>query len=362
MATPGRGRPSAPPGRGPLQSVEVFGPSPARGRAVRAEGNVVLVDRENLKHHLFWIVLAVALTGGAIAWYVSASLAAARWPGGSSQVGFACGVAGGLIILFEFLLWPRKKVRTWRIGRVKTWMAAHIWLGLACFPLLVLHSGFSLGGTLSTVLMVLLTLVIASGVWGLALQQIIPKVMLAEIPSETIYSQIGHVMGLARQEAERLVLATCGPAEGDRGAAAEEQADEPAPAYLVVGAQRTAGRTQGIVLQTQVPKAPVPGTEPLRAFFHEKVIPFLQGGEATGSALQFKNRAQGMFQALRTQLDVRAHPTVDVLENLCEQRRQLDRQARLHVWLHNWLLVHLPLSFALVVLMFVHVYVALKYW
>ena len=321
----------------------------------------MLVDRENLKQHLFWIVLAVVLTGGAIVWYVSASLAEARWPGGSSKVGFACGVAGGLIILFEFLLWPRKKVRTWRIGRVKTWMAAHIWLGLACFPLLVLHSGFYLGGTLSTVLMVLLTLVIASGIWGLALQQIIPKVMLAEIPSETIYSQIGHLMELSRRDAERLVLATCGPAEGERGAVVEE-VDEPAPAFLVVGAQRTAGRTQGVVLQTQVPKAPVPGTEPLREFFRAKVVPFLRGGDATGSPLQFKNRAQGMFQALRTQLDVRAHATVDVLENLCEQRRQLDRQSRLHVWLHNWLLVHLPVSVALVVLMFVHVYVALKYW
>ena len=34
----------------------------------------------------------------------------------------------------------------------------------------------------------------------------------------------------------------------------------------------------------------------------------------------------------------------------------------MHRWLHGWLLVHLPLSMALVVLMFIHIYVAIKYW
>ena len=47
---------------------------------------------------------------------------------------------------------------------------------------------------------------------------------------------------------------------------------------------------------------------------------------------------------------------------MCEERRQWDRQARLHFWLHNWLWVHFPLSVALVVLMFVHIWAALKYW
>jgi hypothetical protein len=326
-----------------------------------AEDHLVLIDRENLNQHLVWIIMAAALTGGAIAWYATVAVAAARWPGGSSLPGFTFGVVGGLIILFEFLLWPRKKVRTWRIGRVKHWMAAHIWLGLACFPVLVLHSGFTLGGTLSTVLMILLTLVVASGIWGLALQQIIPRVMLAEIPSETVYSQIDHVMDLSRREAERLVLATCGPPQGDAPGAGTKPT-EAAPAFLVVGAQRTAGRTQGVVLQTQVPSAPVEGSEPLRTFFREQVTPYLHAGAASGSPLQQKNRAEALFQSLRTQLDAAAHGTVDALENLCEQRRQLDRQARLHVWLHNWLLVHLPLSVALVVLMVVHGYVALKYW
>jgi hypothetical protein len=100
------------------------------------EGNAVLIDRENLNQHLVWIVLAGALTVGAIAWYATASAAAPRWPGGSSAPGFAFGVAGGLIILFEFLLWPRKKVRAWRLAGSSTgwrrtsgwdWRASRCW-------------------------------------------------------------------------------------------------------------------------------------------------------------------------------------------------------------------------------------------
>ena len=65
---------------------------------------------------------------------------------------------------------------------------------------------------------------------------------------------------------------------------------------------------------------------------------------------------------LKTKLAPGAHETVDILESLCEQRRQLDRQAQMHFWLHSWLWLHLPLSVALVVLMLIHVWFALKYW
>jgi len=132
------------------------------------------------------------------------------WPGGSSLPGLIFGVLGGAIILFEFLLWFRKKVRVWRIGRAQTWLRAHIWLGLLCVPLLIYHSGFRLGGSLSTVLMILLLIVILSGIWGLFLQQILPTRMLEQIPAETIFSQIDRLSEQLSTEARQLVQATCG--------------------------------------------------------------------------------------------------------------------------------------------------------
>ena len=47
-------------------------------------------------------------------------------------------------------------------------------------------------------------------------------------------------------------------------------------------------------------------------------------------------------------------------EALCRRRSELSLQERLHFWLHAWLLVHLPLSIALVVLLAGHVYLALR--
>jgi hypothetical protein len=324
----------------------------------------VLIDRTSWPEHRPWLIFTLVGTAVASAWYFVEKSSSTQWPGGGSLPGFTFGVLGGLIIVFEVLLWWRKKVRVWRIGRAQAWMRAHIWLGLLCVPLLIYHSGFRLGGTLSTVLMSLLLIVIASGIWGLALQQLLPRRMLDEVPAETIYSQIGYLAAQLRAEAQQLVRVTCGPLPGEEAEplARPELPSPDAAAYLVVGAVRAVGRVQGKVLETRTPAAPVPEAEPLRDFFRSQVTPFLDKGTRSGSPLGSPTRAAVLFQGLKTRLAPAAHPAVDTLASFCNQRRQWDKQARLHFWLHNWLWLHFPLSAALVVLMVVHVWVALKYW
>jgi hypothetical protein len=323
----------------------------------------VLINRETWHQHRPWVLFVVAATVGATVWYVAEFLLARPWPGGASRPGLTFGILGGLIILFEAFLWVRKKIRAWRIGRAQVWLRAHIWLGLLCVPLLLYHSGFRWGGALSTVLLVLLLVVVASGVWGLLLQQFLPTRMLLDVPAETIYSQIDRVSEQLEDEARRLVLAVCGPSPADAVAGMEQRAGYAASgSHLVVGAVRSAGRVQGKVLETRVPEEPVHGSEPLRTFYQSTIKPFLLHGAASGSPLSSPTKADGFFQDLRTHLDPAAHGVVDALEGLCDQRRQFDTEARLQFWLHNWLWVHLPLSAALVLLMFVHIFVALKYW
>jgi hypothetical protein len=321
--------------------------------------NSVLFDRPNWPPHRPWLMLFLLGTIGACAWFWVEAQKAGDWPGGRSLPGFTFGVAGGAIILFEFALWFRKKVRVWRIGRAQTWLRAHIWLGLLCLPLLVLHSGLRLGGMLSTVLMILLVIVILSGIWGLILQNLIPKRMLEDIPAETIYSQMDYLSAQLLAEADRLVSATCG--EGDHLVAADSG---PAPndaGFVVVGKVRTAGSVQGKVLDTRIPMAPIPEALPLAGFFREQVAPFLRRGTKGNPALANAGRAAVLFQNIKTQIPPAAHDIVNVLDDFCQQRRQWDIQARWHFWLHSWLWVHFPLSAALVVMMAVHVYVALKY-
>ena len=319
----------------------------------------MLFDRPNWPPHRPWVFLFVLGSLASIVWFAAASRDAAQWPGGSSVPGFTFGVIGGLIILFEFLLWFRKKVRVWRIGKAKSGLRAHIWLGLLCVPLLILHSGFRLGGLLSTVLMALLVIVVVSGIVGLILQNLLPKRMLEEIPAETIYSQMDVLAGQLVAEAERLVSATCGtrPVGVETGASGQ-----PSSGPIVVGAVRSVGSVQGMVLGARVPTAPIAETEALAVFFAEQVAPFLRRGTAGSSRLSSASQAAVLFRDLRARVPPAAHDAVTALENYCEQRRQWDSQARLHFWLHSWLWVHFPLSVALVVLMAVHVVVALKYW
>src|ERR1700742_4620442 len=73
--------------------------------------------------------------------------------------------------------WGRNRVPTWRLGRAKSWMRGHLWLGLLALPMILFHGGFHFGGTLTRVLMWLLIITVASGVDGALLQDSIPKKM-----------------------------------------------------------------------------------------------------------------------------------------------------------------------------------------
>jgi hypothetical protein len=351
---------------------------PAAWQTKAGQGRTeVLIDSRDFRRHAPWFLASALALLAASLWYASSWISTGDLPGGSSAVGIATGVAGGLIIIFELAFWWRKWVRTWRIGRVQAWLRAHIWLGLLTLPLLVLHSGFRFGGPLSTVLLLLLVVVVASGIFGLILQNILPRRMLLEVPAETIYSQIGPVSEDLADQGERLVRATCGEAEEEtaggprsngetaaiRGGGIDEEAAAPAaPAYRTVGAVRVAGKVQGRVLETRVTPAPVEGAEALREFFETNVVVYLRRGASSRSALAVRSRSASMFEDLRTKLPPAAHRAAEALEAFCEERRQFDAQARLHRWLHGWLLIHGPLSLALVLLMVIHAWVALKYW
>jgi hypothetical protein len=319
----------------------------------------VLIDRNNLHLHMPWIVATLVVAALATAWFVFATQwdHDPPWPSGGSTPGLIFGILGGGICLFEFALWPRKKVRAWRIGTVQVWMRAHIWLGLLAVPLLILHSGLRFTNQLALVTFILFLAVIASGIWGLVVQQFLPTRMLDEVPAETIASQIPVISAQMAREAERLVIAVCGAAEGQPITHAVDEA----PDFMVVGKMRTQGSTQGRVLETHAHVAQVPHSEFLRDAFLTTIKPYLEKGNAIESPLAASRRSSSVFSEIRVRTAPASHPVVDAVEGLVEQRRQLDRQQSLNFWLHNWLWVHLPLSVALMVLMVVHTFVALQY-
>lgn len=297
-------------------------------------------------------------------WYFLASAEAGQWLGGGSTPGLVCGVISGLIILAEMLLWPRKALRRWRLFPTKYWMAAHLWLGLICFPLAILHCGFHLGGYLPATLMIMLAVAYFSGIYGWVLQNLLPRWLLRNVPGETIYSQIDHVSGLAIDDIRRLLVGACGqrrlPSQEPVEAAMEEM-DVSVTQTIVIGAVRNVGKTSGRTLQTRQIADGREDKDILWSAF-DNIEPFLKQGGTTQSPVTDRRNAKLFFQNLRKDCDGTSHEVVDLLEQACDQRRQFDVQSKVHRWLHGWLPIHIGVSIATTILLLVHIWTALKYW
>jgi len=191
--------------------------------------------------------------------------------------------------------------------------------------------------------------------------------MLEHVPAETIYEQIGHVARLQCRDVEKIVEASCehDPAvhaadAASRQAHADEEDDD--DEHAVITGFRSMTGIQGKVVETLAIYAAIPGTLPIRRMFFADIRPYLLDGAASGAAIAQPHVAARTFASLRAACPAAAADLIDRLEQACERRRQFDLQARLHHWLHGWLLVHVPLSVALGVLLAIHIPVALWYW
>jgi hypothetical protein len=303
-------------------------------------------------------------------WYAIASIRSGEFLGGDSVVGLVCGIAAALIIIFEMLLWPRKALRRLRLAPAKHWMAAHIWFGLACLPLAMLHAGCQVPNSmLAITLMIALLLAVISGVYGLVLQNILPSWMLRHLPAETIYSQINYVSQQAVEDAHRLLLAVCGPDPArspeemgqHRASAADASLAEPGvPQAVVVGAVRTTGNVRGRVLRTTAVLASKEDASILWDAFRA-LRPFLLRGASAGGPVADTRNADRWFDLLRRSCTPAGHEILNALQQLCDQRRQFDVQRRVHYWLHGWIPLHVGLSVAVVILLAAHIITALKY-
>ena len=288
--------------------------------------------------HKKWFAASLIIFGVATAVYVPYAAHSPSGPRGGSAVGLTFGIIGSAFMVFAGLLAARKKVPVWRLGRAQSWMRGHLWLGLLSLPIIFFHAGFKFGGPLTSVLMVLVIIVVASGVFGAALQHYLPRVMTAQAPGETIFEQIDHVREQLAAEADHLVQSATGAA----------------------GPAREEGR-RGLSLAVQSEVAVDEKLAPLRNFYELEVRPFLESGGKGQLLLSDSDRARTAFEGLKTLLPTGAHETAKRLEAICEEERQLHRESRIHYWLHGWLMMHIPLSFALLLLGCVHAITALRY-
>jgi len=300
--------------------------------------------------HRSWFIGSVAALVIATAVYIPYARSTPQGAGGGTTMGLIYGSVASAFMLFAGLLGARKKVPIWRIGRTQAWMRGHLWLGFISYPLIFLHSGFRFGVGLTRGLMWLFTVVFVSGIVGAILQHFMPRLTTQRIPLETIYEQIGRVRVQLVDEATALVNEAAAALQGNVSQATEQQ----------LAAAASAGTMGGLTVASGMQVDEEASVE-LQNFFDREMQPYLSQGGSRNRTLGERGRAQAMFQQLRVLLPANLHSTVDDLENICEEKRELDQQARYHRILHGWLLVHIPLSYAVLLLGTFHAVMALRY-
>lgn len=254
-----------------------------------------------------------------------------RTPGGltgGSAPGLWYGIIGSGLMIYAGLLSAQRKLERRPIwGMRKTWVKGHIWLGLLSVVFIACHARLRWGGPVEIALWLVLGAVILSGVFGLILQQFVPGWIARRFQSEVPYGQMPHVCNVLLSEADTLIDSVA--PEGDD-----------APGYAA----------------------------DLRAFHDQHVRPFLKIDAPTKALLRNNLQSDAFFATLRGRVKLgeggsaEALEALDQLDEICKQRRRIAEQQRMYHWLHGWLMVHIPLSIALLVLGVAHaVMTTIKY-
>jgi cytochrome b561 len=240
-------------------------------------------------------------------------------PNGGTTLGLILGAVGTLLILLLVAFGVRKRSYRSRLGTLDGWLQAHIYLGLATVPVVLLHTGFRFQDLLAVACLVAMILVVLSGLVGTFFYTALPR-KLTQVAAGTDPEETSErLQSLSRSMAQ---LAD-GRSSAFRGI------------YGKLEKEATPGRLAGwrLVLLGG-------GTRP---------------GQVSDSQLDF-----GPLLGL---VDTAERESLRKLLVLARQRRELHARLRYRQryknLLESWLWVHVPLTGLLLALLAVHIVAAL---
>ena len=253
-------------------------------------------------------------------------------PNGGSVFGYTSGTIAAVLMLVLTYLGRRKRHYGSKLGTVKGWTSAHVYLGIALIGLTLLHSGFQVGWNWHTLAFALMLIVCFSGIYGVWAYQHYPALIDRNSLSQTRGALIGQLLAL------------------DQEIAASLTRHEPHIASMVQGSlERTAladrwldilrGNDRSEVLLPGKGLVPNKDMTALIDYLIEQIEQGAQGDTALN------------LQSLITSLGERATLISRIKEDL-----------RLVTLTRIWLIVHIPLAFAAVVAVIIHVIAVFLYW
>jgi hypothetical protein len=275
-------------------------------------------------HEAFWsykrfryLKAALLLLGVTLVGYAAYSPIGGH--NGGTWFGYLLGtVSFGIMI---WLMWFGIRKRSYyKAPRapLSAWLSAHTYLGLVLLVLVPLHSGFQLGWNVHTLAYVLMSLAILSGIVGVIFYSVIPGPMTENRPGQKI---AGILQAIAEIDDEWAIRAQTLPNEIAHAVS------------LSINDTHIGG---GLLLQLSGTD-PNCGTRQAIKSIRKAAVDLggsdLQGVEDVLEVLSRKSALLGMIR----------------------------RDARWKALLDLWLLIHVPLAFATVVTVFIHVFVVFYY-
>jgi hypothetical protein len=306
----------------------------------------VLIQKSHRGWLLFFLI-TVALSYALYRYELHRGPAAVFGPSGGSAIGLTFGIAAAALLLFAGLRGVRRRLPGANPGASRTWDRAHLWLGALILPLAWFHGAFHHGGALTSASMWLLYIVTVSGIVAAMLRSLV-----APAPSD---DPVDAAIARLALEAEDAV-ALCGPMNG--GDVEQWRAERKRSIESRV--ELAGGAHPRDTLLAAVAAAPAARSEPLKELYAQSVQRYLAGDDAE-SVLTDRVRAGQVLRRYRTLLPDELQGTVTRLEQICDDCRSLRALARMRQRIDAWMVVHLPLSLALIILVALHAIYALRY-
>ncbi|NJM91902.1 MAG: hypothetical protein HC861_03920 [Rhodospirillaceae bacterium] len=217
----------------------------------------------------------------------------------------------GMVLLAIFNL--RKKLNILPLMRMSTWLQLHIYTGMVCLLLFLLHTSFSLpNGPFETTLWVLYMTITVSGLVGVALSRLLPHRISAR-GERVIFERIPVLRAQIARDIEQLAMTSV---------------------------QETRAST-------------------IADFYIAELAPYLQRPKHLMSHLLGGNRPERRLHVaireLERYLDERGRQILGEIDSLVSAKADLDYQYAIQFTLKGWLFFHLPLNYGLMLFSLVHI-------
>lgn len=272
-------------------------------------------------------------------------------PNGGTWLGYTLGTIGALLIVWLAWLGRRKRKYASRLGSVRGWASAHVYLGLSLIIIATLHCAFRFGLNVHTLAYALMVMVIASGIYGIVVYARYPSLITANRAQGTREAWLAELNELNEQSVK--LADALGP-----------------EVYQVI--LRSIDRTRiggGLRSQLFGPRAAV------RKAFASTVVELGQTAQFAASQIRPRRAAAASgadmqstvsFMASQVaggpQFGEQAQKLLDLLARRRDLTARINRDVQLHARMQVWLYAHVPLTFALLAALTAHIVSVFIYW